>query len=264
MINYSFEFYGLIFFAIILLRYFISAGATHLLLYGAFSHCLTDDRTDSSLKNRILPWRFFLRQAPPTIKKDIKLSVLSCIIFALGAAIVMSAHDSGRTQLYTDIHLYPVWYLGISYIAAIILQDTYFYFLHRLFHQSTIFRWCHLGHHQSKHPTPWTSFAFDPLEAIAQSLFLVGIVFAIPLHFITVIAVLSTMTVWGIVNHLGVDRLPSNFPHHWFGYWFTGPAHHTIHHRQYALHFGLYFTFWDRLLGTQALNYEKEIANVAH
>jgi sterol desaturase/sphingolipid hydroxylase (fatty acid hydroxylase superfamily) len=30
-----------------------------------------------------------------------------------------------------------------------------------------------------------------------------------------------------------------------------GPAHHAIHHRKYKTHYGLYFTFWDRLLNTQ-------------
>jgi Delta7-sterol 5-desaturase len=86
---------------------------------------------------------------------------------------------------------------------------------------------------------------------------LVGIVFVIPLHLVTLIAVLSTMTVWAVLNHLGIDRLPSSFPHHWFGRWFIGPAHHSIHHLKYKLHYGLYFTFWDRLLGTQDPEYDQ-------
>jgi sterol desaturase/sphingolipid hydroxylase (fatty acid hydroxylase superfamily) len=262
--NYSFGFYGLAFFGIILVRYFISAGATHLLLYGDFGQPATDKDPGSWLKNLLPPWRFSCRQAPPTIKRDIKLSVLSSIIFALGAASIMSAYDLGSTRLYSDIHQYPLWYLGVSYVVSIVLQDTYFYFLHRLFHHPLLFRWWHQGHHLSKNPTPWTSFAFDPPEAIAQALFLVAIVFLIPLHFITVIAVLSTMTVWGIVNHLGIEQLPADFPHHWCGRWFTGPAHHAIHHRQYTLHYGLYFTFWDRQLGTQSLHYEEELADVTH
>ncbi len=270
MTAYSFGLYGSAFFGIILVRYLISAGATHLLLYGVFGQPITD-RSDchpdfwaKNHQSQLFPWRFSLRQAPPTIKKDIQLAVRSSLIFALGAAAVMSAYDLGMTRLYTDIHQYPLWYLGVSYLVAIVLQDTYFYFLHRLFHHPALFRWCHLGHHRSRHPTPWTSFAFDPLEAIAQSLFLVGIIFLMPLHFITVIAVLSTMTVWGIVNHLGIDRLPDDFPHHWCGRWFTGPAHHAIHHRQYGLHFGLYFTFWDRQLGTQETHYEQELTHVTH
>jgi len=33
-----------------------------------------------------------------------------------------------------------------------------------------------------------------------------------PLHLITLMAVLSTMTVWAIVNHLGLDTCPPLFP----------------------------------------------------
>lgn len=89
-----------------------------------------------------------------------------------------------------------------------------------------------------------------------QSLFLVGIVFVIPLHFITLIAVLITMTVWAVLNHLGVERLPLSFPHYWLGRWFIGPAHHSIHHLKYTVHYGLYFTFWDKLFGTHDPDYE--------
>jgi Delta7-sterol 5-desaturase len=257
--NYSFTFYGLTFFGIILARYLILAGATHWFLYGTMGLSTASNHLDSEAskdppKNQPL-WS--------SIQRDIQLSVISSGIFALSAATVLTAYQAGVTRLYTDVNQYPLWYLGASYVTTIILQDTYFYFLHRLFHHPQLFRWWHQGHHKSPQPTPWTSFAFDPPEAIAQALFLVGLIFLMPLHFITVIAVLSTMTVWAIVNHLGLDRLPLNFPHHWCGRWCTGPAHHAIHHHQYALHYGLYFTFWDRLLGTQSPSYDREFVSLS-
>ena len=94
-------------------------------------------------------------------------------------------------------------------------------------------------------------------EALIQGLFLVGIVFLLPLHYTTLIAVLMTMTAWAVVNHLGLELLPLSFPHHWLGRWCIGPAHHSIHHRKYNLHYGLYFTFWDKLLGTHDPSYEQ-------
>jgi Delta7-sterol 5-desaturase len=245
LITHSFEFYGLAFFGIILTRYFVLAGATHWLL-GVFRPSSTE-----TVKTALTPWG--------SIRQDIQLSVLSSIVFALSAASIMWAYEVGITRLYADIHQYPLWYLGASYVLAIVLQDTYFYFLHRLFHHPRLFRWWHQGHHRSSHPTPWTSFAFDLPEAIVQALFLVGLVFVLPLHFITIFAVLSTMTIWAVVNHLGLDRLPANFPHRWCGRWFIGPAHHNIHHRQYSLHYGLYFTFWDRVMGTQSGKYDREL-----
>jgi Delta7-sterol 5-desaturase len=258
--NHSFTFYGLAFLGIILARYLVFAGATHWFLYGTLGFFATDDCLDSAASTESC------KKNPPfwqSIQQDIKLSILSSIIFALSAAIVVTAYQAGMTRLYSDINQYPLWYLGVSYIVIIILQDTYFYFLHRLFHHPLLFRWWHQGHHKSHQPTPWTSFAFDPPEAIAQAAFLIGLTFLMPLHFITVIAVLSTMTVWAIVNHLGVDRLPQNFPHHWFGRWFTGAAHHAIHHRQYALHYGLYFTFWDRCFGTNSPHYDQDFVSLS-
>jgi len=70
-----------------------------------------------------------------------------------------------------------------------------------------------------------------------------------------------TMTIWSVVNHLGLERLPQSFPHHWFGRWFIGPAHHSSHHLNYTVNYGLYFTFWDKILGTQDPNYERQVLN---
>ncbi len=245
----SFEFYNLVFFGVILCRYFLLAGAAHWLFYSPFSQAFINQR----LSHRPPSWRL--------IRHDIRLSVSSAAVFALAAAFVLSAYHRGATHLYTDPHTYGLWYLGVSYGAVLILQDTYFYFTHRLFHHAKLFPWFHQGHHRSRYPTPWTSFAFDLSEAVVQALFLVGIVFVLPLHFITMIAVLTTMTMWAVLNHLGPDRLPAVFPHHWLGQWVIGPAHHSIHHLKYTVHYGLYFTFWDRLLGTQDPKYTKSLKN---
>lgn len=249
MIDHSFGFYGIAFFGIILIRYFLVAGGTYLFLYSPLSQVLIHDAQEHRSVSR------------QTIQHDIQLSVLSAGVFALAAAFIMLGYGAGLTRLYSHTAQYGLWYLGVSYGAILILQDAYFYFTHRLFHHPFLFRWLHQGHHRSRYPTPWTSFAFDPFEAIVQSLFLVGIVFVIPLHFVTLIAVLITMTVWAVLNHLGLDRLPLSFPHHWLGSWFIGPAHHSIHHRKYTVHYGLYFTFWDKLLGTQDPSYDRNLSN---
>lgn len=255
--DHSFGFYGFAFFGIILARYFFVAGGTHLFFYSAWGKSFANRKLPGSPivsgEDLLPPWQ--------SIQRDIKLSVLSGIVFALAAALIMSGYDLGITLLYNDLQAYGVWYLGVSYGAVLMLQDAYFYLIHRLFHHPLLYTWLHHGHHRSRHPTPWTSFAFDPAEAIFHSLFLIGIVFVIPLHSIALIAVLITMTVWAVVNHLGLDRLPSSFPHHWFGKWFIGPAHHEIHHRKYTLHYGLYLTFWDRLLGTHDPDYDQEFGD---
>lgn len=134
------------------------------------------------------------------------------------------------------------------------LQDTYFYFTHRLFHNPFFFKFFHQSHHLSRQPTPWTSFAFDPAEALVQVIFLLVIVFIIPVHFIILGAVLITMTVWAMFNHLGFKLFPTTKPYNYLGRWFIGPSHHLVHHRKYKVHYGLYFTFWDQWLNTNEPN----------
>ncbi|MGB3139095.1 MAG: sterol desaturase family protein [Nodosilinea sp.] len=248
----SFEFYSIVLWGIILCRYFLVAGITYWVFYSSVSRRFSAPRQ----RHRLPSWQ--------TIRHDIKLSSISALVFALAAAFVLSAYHDGATRLYADPHDYGLWYLGLSYGAVLVLQDTYFYFTHRLFHHPKLFAWLHRGHHQSRYPTPWTSFAFDPLEAVAQAVFLVGIVFVVPLHIITVFAVLITMTLWAVLNHLGPDRLPMIFPHHWLGRWVIGPAHHSLHHLKYTVHYGLYFTFWDRLLGTQDARYTQSLRRAGY
>ncbi len=250
MVNLSrhpFEFYSIAFLGIILFRYFLIVGGVYWFFYSPYNQ--------SFIKHRSPPRSPSMR----AMRHDIKLSLISAGVFALAASAVLSSYGEGLTRLYSDPRQYGLWYLGVSYGLVLVLQDTFFYFTHRLFHHPKLFRWFHKGHHRSRYPTPWTSFAFDPLEAIVQSLFLIGVVWFIPLHFITVIAVLTTMSIWAVLTHLGLDRLPVGFPHHLLGRWMIGPAHHSIHHLKCTVHYGLYFTFWDKLLGTQDTDHEKQM-----
>lgn len=224
-------------------RYFAIAGGVYFLCYSALSSYLT--RRGVDLKRS--PW--------PLIRKEIKFSIVSALIFALYAAFIMVQYDAGGTCLYSSLSQYGTWYLTFSFVVVLVLQDTYFYFIHRLSHHPLLFRWIHYGHHSSNRPTPWTSFAFDLPEALIQGFFFIGIVYLIPLHFITLIAVLMTMTIWAVISHLGFNLFPPA-AHRWLGQWLIGPAHHTLHHRKYRYHYGLYFTIWDRLLGTQDPSYD--------
>lgn len=251
MTRHPFAYYWFVFFALILVRYLLIAGGIYWLFYSVFGKRLAQRR---------------LRRSPPlpqSIRQDIRLSVLSTVVFAFSAALIMTGYDLGMTRLYTDIHQYGLGYLGGSFLAVLLFQDAYFYFTHRLFHHPWLFRRGHQGHHRSGEPTPWTSFAFDLPEAIVQAFFLVGIVFIVPLHFITLVAVLITMTLWTVWNHLGFELFPPSFSRHWLGRWFIGPTHHAIHHRKYVVHYGLYFTLWDRLLGTHDSNYEHEFGSLS-
>ncbi|MEM9809049.1 MAG: sterol desaturase family protein, partial [Cyanobacteria bacterium P01_D01_bin.56] len=70
------------------------------------------------------------------------------------------------------------------------------------------------------------------------------------------VAILLTMTVWSMGNHLGLQVVPFSRISRWWGHWCIGSVYHLVHHRRFTRYYGLYFTFWDRLLGTQSSAYE--------
>lgn len=240
----NFWVYWFAFCGIIMGRYFITAGGTHWLLHLILGEQLLDT------------WFGNRQQEQKAISEDIKLSTLSAIFFALSAACFMSCYQLGVTRVYTQLRVQDLTYLVTSYLGVLILQDTYFYFMHRLFHLPMLFKRFHQGHHRSRIPTPWTSFAFDPLEAAIQAFFLFCITLIIPLHYDVLLALLTTMTIWAVGNHLGFQIIPDSRLSRWWGRWCIGSTHHLVHHNRYSRHYGLYFTFWDKLLGTQDINYE--------
>jgi len=121
--EHSFAFYSLAFFGIILFRYFLVAGGTYWLFYSLGKSPPEASKTNS--------WQ--------AIRGDIKLSMLSTGVFALTAACVFCAYQTGMTRLYSDPYQYGLGYLGVSYGVVLVLQDTFFYFTHRLFHQPALF-----------------------------------------------------------------------------------------------------------------------------
>lgn len=181
------------------------------------------------------------------IKRDIRWSVLSSMIFALAGTALIIFWQAGWTRIYFDIQKFPIWYLPLSLLAYMFVHDTYFYWTHRLLH-SYRFKECHFAHHESKIPTAWTSFAFHPIEAIIQAIILPVLVLMIPIHWSMLIIFLSLMSLFGVLNHLGYELYPKIFEKY-FG--LISATHHQRHHRKVNQNFGLYFNWWDLLMKTE-------------
>ncbi len=233
---------SLIFFAVTLLGYFAAAGSLYWVLYLRRSS------------------RFALTTIWASIRSDVTLSVLSSGIFAVCAAIMTTVYELGGTRLYLQPEQYGLGYLGFSLVLVLVLQDAYFYFTHRLSHHPKCYKWLHQGHHHSKNPTPWTAFAFDPAEAMIQSVYLMGVVTFIPIHLSVLVAVVMVMTLGALLHHFGVRLFPDSAMGKWLGSWMVGCTHHWLHHRKYTVHYSLYFTFWDRVMGTQYEGYENVLS----
>ncbi|MFI4933691.1 MAG: sterol desaturase family protein [Caulobacterales bacterium] len=144
-----------------------------------------------------------------------------------------------------------LWFLAISIPLIIFAHDTYFYWSHRVMHLKPLFRWVHLEHHKSLAPTPWAAYSFSIPEAVVQGSFLPLYTLFVPVAKPVLIFFLVAEIAHNAMIHSGIEFFPRwMVSHRRFGWW-AGVTHHDLHHGTTHSNFGLYFRFWDRLMGTE-------------
>lgn len=226
------------------MRYFFFAGLAYLLFYVVF---------------RRKWWMKKIQSAFPgsrQIRREILHSVLSILIFMGVFAGVTFLKRAGFTQVYTRFADHSLWYFLFSVCVLIVWHDTYFYWTHRLLHIRPFSRF-HRLHHRSHNTTPWTSFAFHPVEAVIQGGFVPPILFLMPFHPLAIGIVITWQMAFNVMGHLGYEIFPVWLHKTWLGRWFNTSTHHNMHHRFANANYGLYFTVWDKLLNTNHARYEE-------
>jgi len=68
--------------------------------------------------------------------------------------------------------------------------------------------------------------------------------------------------VYNVYGHLGFELYPKNFNTHWFGKWMNTSIAHNMHHPYFDGNYGLYFTIWDRAMGTLRKEYDERFDEV--
>jgi len=223
-------------------RYLVFSGLAYWLLWRRGGEKLRAKRL-----NRDRPMRRLILQ-------EIRLSLLSSAVYAAPAAVALIAWTHGGTRIYSDWTAFGgLPYLLLSTFVYLAIQDSYYYWAHRLMHHPRLFKWMHAGHHRSRQPTPFASFAFDPAEALATAWVLPALTFVIPVHIGVVIALLVLMTVTAVMNHSGWEMLPERFVTGPIGRHLISATHHSLHHTRFNANYGLYFRFWDKLMTTDAM-----------
>lgn len=227
-------------FAIVVGRYFLIAGLFHLAFY------------------RWQPQRWQHRKISSKaykkdqFRKEVQWSMITALLFAIAGAVMGVLWQKGYTRIYTEVSDYPLWWLPVSLALAMLLHETYYYWLHRWMHHPRVFRIVHKVHHDSNITSPWTAFSFHPLEGILQALFLPLLLLVLPIHVYVLLLQLTLMTFSSVINHLDIEVYPANFHKHPMGRWLIGATHHALHHKQFKYNYGLYFTFWDKWKRTES------------
>ncbi len=225
-------------------RYFSIAGAAFILFYFIVKRPMMFRKIQKKIPN----WSEYGR--------DIINSLITITIFGTVAFFVFG-YFREYTNFYYDINEYSTGYLVFTVVWMFFLHDTYFYWMHRVMHHPKLFKWVHLTHHKATNPTPWTSYAFHPLEGFLEAMIVPLIAFTLPVYRPAMVTFLLFQFVYNVYGHLGFELYPKGFHKTWIGRWVNTSVAHNLHHKKFDGNYGLYFLFWDRMMGTLRSEYDE-------
>ncbi|KAI4146472.1 MAG: hypothetical protein LQ340_005918 [Diploschistes diacapsis] len=154
----------------------------------------------------------------------------------------------------TGVPFPPLWKIAVQIAVFFVMEDTWHYWTHRLFHWGPFYRYVHKIHHQYSAPFGLAAEYASPIEVMFLGF---GTVFG-PVLWCAVTQDLHilTMYLWivfrlsqAIDAHSGYE-----FPwslHRFLPFW-AGAEHHDVHHERFIGNYSSSFRWWDYLLDTEA------------
>jgi sterol desaturase/sphingolipid hydroxylase (fatty acid hydroxylase superfamily) len=196
------------------------------------------------------------------IGREFRYTLFTALVFALNGFCIYVFMVNGWTLIYAEVADYGWLYWVFSLVATIVLHDAFFYWAHRLMHHPRLFNPFHRLHHESLSPSPWAAYAFAPAEAVVQASFLTILIFVLPLHPMVIYGFMLHMVLRNVIGHSGFELFPKGTATHPVFGQLTTNTHHDLHHSNDGANYGLYFTWWDRLAGTEHPQYREIFACV--
>ena len=202
------------------------------------------------------------REATPAdFLREFSASLRTVLVFTTLAVPMVWAFRHGYLHDYRGA-MSAAAYLG--YLAAILLaHDTWFYWTHRAMHLPRLFKAFHRFHHRTITPTPWTAYSFAIPEAVVSFLFMPVWLAVVPTPHPVIFTFLAVMILRNAMGHAGLELHPRGWASHPLLKWISTTTHHDMHHgTSYNHNFGFYFTWWDKLMGTEHPDYVKTFDRV--
>lgn len=182
-------------------------------------------------------------RAKPQVKLEMKYSGYTLVLQSMCFFLFYKFNQMGLIHVVSE---QPLWKDLVALLIYVLIYDPFFYFLHKIMHQNKwLYRNIHVIHHRSLNPTPWATYSFHPLEAVANMLYFFPFFFLASVSLPMLILILFLTDMANLAGHLGYEVFSEKVQNSWWGQWITTPTHHNIHHQVSNSNFGLYFNGWD-------------------
>ncbi len=212
----------------------------------------------TSLKSRKIQTR---SATAADVTREFLQSVRSCVVYiGVTVAVVWGINTGYLKEVGHSFGLTN----DLMLLAAMILaHDAYFYWTHRAMHHPALYKRFHLAHHRSVTPTPFAAYSFSVGEATAMGFFVLVWQIFVPTPGMVMLPFLLFQITRNAMGHAGVELMPRWWLSTPLTRWINTTTHHDLHHAGSFHHnYGLYFSWWDRLMGTEHPDYHPTFARV--
>ncbi len=196
------------------------------------------------------------------MRREVAQSLQSVFVYTIGICLLLWGRKLGVFHDVLGVSLG----LGVDVLilaAIIIAHDAYFYWTHRMMHHPRLFRIFHRAHHRSITPTPWAAYSFAMPEAAVAFAFVPLWQFVVPTPGWVMFTWLNFQIIRNAMGHAGFEFFPRWWLDSPLTRWINTTVHHDLHHNGgFNTNYGLYFTWWDKWMGTEHPRYRAKFLEV--
>lgn len=232
-------------------EHFIAFDALTVMVVGIAYFCLLYVATgaiSTLLWQVVLPRLGYGRRLDPRplpagqLRRELRASASSILVFGVGLVVPWGLLRVGWAALAVNP---PAWQVAVEIIVLFLWNELHFYVNHRLLHAPPLRRF-HAVHHRSHVPTPWSTYAFHPVEAA-----MLGSVPVLPmlLHDFSFIALMTLPVLSIALNNLGHANYEASAVAPARG-WRAASRRHHLHHACYHGNYGFLLDVFDRMAGS--------------
>jgi Delta7-sterol 5-desaturase len=195
------------------------------------------------------------------MRREFLQSVRSCFVYIGITVVIVWAINMGFIN---RVGPSLGWPTDLALFAAIIVaHDAYFYWVHRAMHHPRLYKRFHLAHHRSVTPTPLAIYSFSVEEALVMAAFVLIWQLVVPTPGWVFFSFMIFQVLRNAMGHAGSELMPRWWLSTRITSWVNTTTHHDLHHNGSFKHnYGLYFTWWDKWMGTEHPRYHARFAEV--